>query len=420
MARRYFGTDGVRGVVGDLLTPELVARLGAAYGAWSGAESVLVGRDTRSSGPDLERALARGLAQAGSRVVSGGVLPTPAVALLAEESGAVISASHNPPEYNGVKFFRGGWKLEDDEEEEIERVLDATSEPGEDALLEDAGASFPDRYVDLVCERFGAPLDGLRVAVDCANGAMYEVGPRALQRLGAYVVTIGNTPDGTNINVGCGATDLSFLGRTVEDGDFDLGVAFDGDGDRMLAVDAGGQPLDGDEILAILALHLEVDTVAVTEMSNLGFHRLMTERGIKVLTTPVGDRYVLEALRREEGKLGGEQSGHILYLEGHTTGDGLVGALLLCRAVRERGVGLRDLADVLTKLPQAKANIEVRDREIPASLRHEIDQLAGDGRVVVRASGTEPVIRILAEAETDEKAQSLCGTIAALVSRELG
>jgi phosphoglucosamine mutase len=420
VGRRYFGTDGVRGVVGDLLTEELVARLGVAYGTWSGSESVLVGRDTRASGPDLERALARGLAASGSRVLSGGILPTPAVALLAEESGAVISASHNPPEYNGVKFFRGGWKLEDDEEEEIEGLLDQASNPGADRTPEDAGATCPDRYVDLVCERFGRPLGGLRVAVDCANGAMYEVAPQTFERLGAHVVTIGNRPDGANINAGCGATDLSLLSRTVAEGDFELGVAFDGDGDRVLAVDAEGTELDGDEVLAILALYLGVDTIAVTEMSNLGFHRLMDEHGIRVLTTAVGDRYVLEALRREDAKLGGEQSGHILYLEGHTTGDGLVGALLLCRAVREQGAGLRELAAVLQKLPQAKANVEVRTKEISEPLRHEIDELAGDGRVVVRASGTEPVVRVLAEAETDEKAQALCGRIAALVSRELG
>jgi phosphoglucosamine mutase len=420
LGRRYFGTDGVRGVVGDALTAGLVARLGAAYGEWSGSESVLVGRDTRASGPELERALACGLAAAGSRVVSGGVLPTPAVALLGEQSGAVISASHNPPEYNGVKFFRGGWKLEDDEEEEIEGLLEAASEPTSQAALEDAGTSCSDRYVELVTERFGAPLADLRIAVDCANGAMFEVGPRAFERLGAHVVTIGNEPDGTNINVGCGATELALLSRTVAGGDFDLGVAFDGDGDRMLAVDADGAELDGDEILAVLALHLGVDVVAVTEMTNLGFHVLMAERGIRVLTTPVGDRYVLEALRREGGKLGGEQSGHILWLDGHTTGDGLVGAILLCRAVLDEGKSLRELAGTLTKLPQAKANVPVARREIPDGLRDEIDALSEGGRVVVRPSGTEPVLRVLAEAETAKKAEELCARIVTLVSRELG
>ena len=407
-------------MVGADLTRDLVARLGAAYGRWSGGEAVLVGRDTRASGLGLERALTGGLAAAGSVVVSGGVLPTPAVALLAEASGAVVSASHNPPEYNGVKFFRGGWKLEDEEEEAIEELLEGASEPSAGPAKPAEDPSCADRYVELVCERFGAPLDGLRVAVDCANGAMYEAGPRALERLGAHVVTIGNEPDGTNINVGCGATDLTLLSRTIADGDFDLGVAFDGDGDRMLAVDARGEALDGDQIVAVVALHLGVDVVAVTEMTNLGFHRLMEERGIRVLTTEVGDRYVLEALRREGGKLGGEQSGHIMYLEGHTTGDGLVGAILLCRAVREQGEPLAGLAAAMTRLPQARANVPVRSKEFPERLREEIDALAGEGRVVVRPSGTEPVVRVLAEAETMQKASNLCGRIATLVMRELG
>jgi phosphoglucosamine mutase len=423
LPRRYFGTDGVRGIVGADLTAGLVARLGSAYGTWSQGESVLVGRDTRASGPELERALASGLAAAGANVVSGGILPTPAVALLAQESGAVVSASHNPPEYNGVKFFRDGWKLDDEDEEAIEALLDATDDVAAEApepTGEADSGSYPDRYVELVSERFGAPLDGLRIAVDCANGAMFEVGPRALEKLGAHVVTIGNQPDGTNINAGCGATDLGLVSRAVVDGDFDLGVAFDGDGDRMLAVDADGRPLDGDEILAVVALYLGIEVVAVTEMTNLGFHRLMEEHGVRVLTTAVGDRYVLEALRREGGKLGGEQSGHIVYLEGHTSGDGLVGAILLCRALRDRGGTLRELAAMMTKLPQAKANITVRTKEIPEALRAEIDRLAAGGRVVVRPSGTEPVVRVLVEAETEEAAESLCGTIATLVSRELG
>ena len=399
-----------------------MARLGAAFARWSGGAEMLIGRDTRGSGLLLEAALAQGLASAGSEAVLGGVLPTPAVALLATDSGAVVSASHNPPEYNGVKFFRGGWKLEDEEEEAIEAALESRVPQNEGAgqTPAEAEGSHAERYVELVTERFGAPLAGLRIAVDCANGAMFEVGPRAFERLGAHVVTIGNEPDGANINVGCGATALGLLSRTVAGGEFDLGVAFDGDGDRMLAVDSEGAELDGDEILAVLALHLGVDLVAVTEMTNLGFHRLMAERGIRVLTTPVGDRYVLEALRRAGGKLGGEQSGHILWLDGHTTGDGLVGAILLCRAVLEEGKSLRELAGAMAKLPQAKANVPVARREIPEALRREIEALAEGGRVVVRPSGTEPVVRILAEAETSQKAEELCATILALVSRELG
>jgi phosphoglucosamine mutase len=380
---------------------------------------VLVGRDTRASGPALEEALVRGLYQAGADAVSGGVLPTPAVALLGRgDSGAVISASHNPPQYNGVKFFaEGGRKLADEEEEAIEQLLD---EPGEDGGQVYAGLDVDRQYVDLVCERFGTPLAGLRLVADCANGAMFEVAPAALERLGGHVATIGNIPDGTNINIGCGATDLSLLRDAVRGGEFDLGVAFDGDGDRMLAVDSAGNEVDGDQILAVVALHLGVDLVAVTQMTNLGFHRLMEERGVRVVTTDVGDRYVGEALRREGGVLGGEQSGHLIYLRGHTTGDGLVAALLLCRAIVESGRTLADLVAEMPKFPQAKRNVPVRSKEISSDLRTEIDALTGAGRVVVRPSGTEPVVRVLAEAETEEKASDLCARIAALVSRELG
>jgi phosphoglucosamine mutase len=380
---------------------------------------VLVGRDTRASGPALEEALVRGLYQAGADAVSGGVLPTPAVALLgSDDSGAVISASHNPPQYNGVKFFAaGGRKLVDEEEEAIEQLID---EPGEDGGQIYAGLDVDRQYVDLVCERFGTPLAGLRLVADCANGAMFEVAPAALERLGGHVATVGNKPDGRNINVGCGATDLSLLREAVRGGDFDLGVAFDGDGDRMLAVDSAGNEVDGDQILAVVALHLGVDLVAVTQMTNLGFHRLMEERGVRVVTTDVGDRYVAESLRREGGILGGEQSGHLIYLRGHTTGDGLVAAMLLCRAIVESGRTLADLVAEMPKFPQAKLNVPVRSKEISAALRTEIDALAGAGRVVVRPSGTEPVVRVLAEAETEEDASDLCARIAALVSRELG
>jgi phosphoglucosamine mutase len=280
------------------------------------------------------------------------------------------------------------------------------------------------RYVDLVCERFGAPLDGLRVCVDCANGAMHEVAPTALRRLGASVTAVADEPDGTNINAGCGATDLRLLARTVAGGDFDLGVAFDGDGDRMLAVDAAGAEVDGDQILAALVLHLGVDLVAVTQMTNLGFHRLMAERGIRVLTTDVGDRYVLEALREAGGLLGGEQSGHLIWLDGHTSGDGLVAALLLCRALREQGRPLAELAAVMPRFPQAKANVLVRSAVLPQVVLDEVarvtDGLGDAGRVLVRPSGTEPVVRVLAEAESEEAAERLCGTIATLVRRELG
>jgi phosphoglucosamine mutase len=421
VARQWFGTDGVRGVVGEFITPELVERLGRASALWSGGGHVFVGRDTRASGEELAEAFARGVVSAGGAAVLAGVVPTPAVALLRLDLGVVISASHNPPEYNGVKFFdRAGAKLSDGAEEEIEALLDAPPRGGGE--IDRVGVAV-DSYLEHVLERFGSDLSGLRIAVDCANGAYAGLAPRAFEELGAEVTAIGNEPDGSNINVGCGATDLAALSATVRDGAFDLGVAFDGDGDRMLAVDERGEPLDGDQIVAILALDLGVDVVAVTTMTNLGFHRLMEEHGVRVVTTDVGDRYVLEALRRENGLLGGEQSGHVIYLDGHVTGDGLVAALLLCRALKGRP--LSEAAGAMQRLPQVKQNLPRAGRgPLPPALRERVDalnvELAGGGRVLVRPSGTEPVVRLLAEAETPEEAECLCARIAALVNRELG
>jgi phosphoglucosamine mutase len=421
MARRYFGTDGVRGVVGDFLTEELVERLGRAATLWSGRGRVFVGRDTRGSGPALEAAFARGVVSAGGNAVLGGVLPTPAVALLRLDLGVVISASHNPPEYNGVKFFDAeGQKLSDHAEEQIEALLDAPASPRAGQV--DRVGIAVDSYLEHVLERFGSDLTGLRIAVDCANGAYSGIAPEAFRKLGADVVAIADDPDGTNINDGCGATALGLLQRTVRAGAFDLGVAFDGDGDRLLAVDGAGEIVDGDAIVAILALHLGVDTVAVTSMTNLGFHRLMAERRIRVVTTDVGDRYVLEALRREDAILGGEQSGHIIVLRHHVTGDGLAAALLLCRALE--GGTLAERAAVMPRYPQVKENVEVRSRALPDAILAEAErlnaELDGGGRVLVRPSGTEPVVRVLAEAPTEAEAERLCGSIAALVRRELG
>jgi phosphoglucosamine mutase len=419
VARRHFGTDGVRGIVGEELTPDLVEQIGKAATLWARAGRVLVGRDTRSSGPELEQAVARGIASAGGTAVVGGVLPTPAVALLADDLGVVVSASHNPPEYNGVKLFRGGGKLIDGQEEEIEALFDTpASGGGAIESLDDA----TDAYLDHVVAHFGSDLTGLRIGVDCANGAFSGIAPHAFTHLGAEVHTIGAQPDGSNINVGCGATDLRALQRLVTAEALDLGVAFDGDGDRMLAVDERGEPVDGDQIIAVLALHLGVDLVAVTVMTNLGFHRLMAERRIKVVTTPVGDRYVLEALHREGGVLGGEQSGHLIWLGNHVTGDGLAAALLLCSAVRGRAVS--DAVAVMPRYPQVTRNIHMAHPNISSGVLAEVDRLneslGESGRVLVRPSGTEPVVRVLAEAENADDAENLCASIAALVERELG
>ena len=420
MARRYFGTDGVRGVVGADLTPELVEKLAKAATLWSGRGRVFVGRDTRASGDELEEAFARGVVAAGGNAVLAGVLPTPAVALLALDLGVVITASHNPPEYNGVKFFDGeGQKLVDAAEEEIEGLLDAEALGG--GGIDRVGVA-TESYLDHVVERFGSELNGLSIVVDCANGAYSGIAPKAFSRLGAGVSAIGDEPDGTNINVGCGATDLAALSEAVRDRGADLGIAFDGDGDRTLAVDAAGATVDGDQILAILALDLGVDTVAVTQMTNLGFHRLMDEHGIRVITTAVGDRYVLEALRQEGALLGGEQSGHVIYLRDHVTGDGLAAALLLCGALKDRT--LAEAASVMPRWPQAKENVPVRTRALPPDLAAEVDrvnaEMDGTGRVLVRPSGTEPVVRVLAEAADEAAARHLCDAMVALVRRELG
>jgi phosphoglucosamine mutase len=421
MARKYFGTDGVRGVVGEFITPELVERLGRAAALWTGARKVFVGRDTRASGIELQEAFARGVVSAGGDCFLGGVLPTPAVALAALDLGVVISASHNPPEYNGVKFFDSqGHKLPDSAEEQIEALL--ASAPSIDVGRVEHVEIATDSYMEHILERFGSDLAGLRVVVDCANGAYSGIAPRAFELCGAEVHAIADQPDGMNINVDCGATDLRLLQRTVRDGGYDLGIAFDGDGDRMLAVDENGDTVDGDQIIAILALDQQVNQVAVTVMTNLGFHALMRERGVTVHTTDVGDRYVLEALYREGALLGGEQSGHIIYLRDHVTGDGLAAGLLLCGSLKGRT--LSEAASVMPRFPQAKENVRVTDKQLTPAITAEVERLNGEwderGRILVRPSGTEPLIRVLVEAENAEVAENACASIASLVRRELG
>jgi phosphoglucosamine mutase len=420
VARRWFGTDGIRGVVGDTLTEELVERIGRAATLWSGRGRALVGRDTRGSGPALEVALTRGIVDAGGTAVLAGVVPTPAVALLSQDLGLVVSASHNPPEYNGVKVFdREGHKLSDADELEIEALLDAPGIGGGSVEHADDAVT---GYVEHVVEHLGSDLSGLRIAVDCANGAYSAIAPGVFEELGAEVTAIASAPDGTNINVGCGATDLAMLQATVRAGDFDLGVAFDGDGDRMLAVDSSGEVVDGDQIVAICALALGVQLVAVTVMTNLGFHRLMEEHGIRVVTTDVGDRHVLEALRREGGILGGEQSGHLIVLDGHVTGDGLAAALTLCRSLGGRS--LAEAASAMPRFAQVKENVRVDRLEVPPRVVAEVErlnaELEGRGRILVRPSGTEPFVRVLAEAERSEEASALCASIANLVRQEAG
>jgi phosphoglucosamine mutase len=431
-----FGTDGVRGRVGDELTPELVLALGRAAARVLGDDRFLVARDPRLSGPLLEAALAAGLAAEGTTVERLGVLPTPAVAALAAREGvpgAVISASHNTYADNGVKFFTAaGRKLDDAVEERLEAELDRP--PGHPRTGDAVGvvvdrADAAERYVDgLVASLDGRRLDGLSVVLDCANGAASVVGPAALRRLGADVHVVAAEPDGRNINEGCGSTDPGLLAERVRAVSADAGLAVDGDADRVVAVDASGRVVDGDHLMAICALDLAARdllaerTVVVTVMTNLGFRRAMAEHGIRVVETPVGDRYVLEALRREQAILGGEQSGHVICLRDHVTGDGLAAALLLCGALEGRT--LAEAAAAMPRYAQVQENVRVSRREVPEAALAEADRLNealdGGGRVLVRASGTEPLIRVLGEAETEEAARELCARIAGLVQKELG
>jgi phosphoglucosamine mutase len=438
--RALFGTDGVRGVANDGLTPELALSLGRAVAARLGAGArVLVGRDTRLSGPMLEGALAAGLTSAGADVVLGGVLPTPAVAELVVETGAragaVISASHNPFPDNGIKLFGpDGFKLPDAEEAAIERAMD---EEGPRPVAGGIGRVRPwngaaEQYLEHLLARVAPDLSHLSVALDCANGATHVTAPEAFRRLGARVAVMGDSPDGVNINAGCGSTDLTALRRMVVDGGHDLGLAFDGDGDRVLAVDARGTLVDGDQILAISALWtreqglLDGNAVVTTTMTNLGFRRAMAAAGIEVRWTDVGDRYVLEEMRRGGYVLGGEQSGHLINLRHGPTGDGLAAALTLLSALRDREEPLSVAAAVMVRMPQRLVNVRVADKSALAgadavwqAVGDAEAELGEDGRVVVRASGTEALVRVMVEAPTDEACDRWCDTIARVVESAL-
>jgi phosphoglucosamine mutase len=437
VARRFFGTDGVRGVAGEFLTAELALALGRAATARvaghgeSARPRVLVIRDTRASGEMLEAAVAAGIAAAGGIALLGGVLPTPAAPLLLRrygfDLGVVLSASHNPWRDNGVKFFGAdGDKLSDAVEEQIEALLEegpagAASEPGGVTTLH---GTLED-YLRELHTRFAAlDLSGRRILLDCANGATYRAAPEVFRRLGAHVDVRADAPDGRNINDGCGSTHVEALADAVRTGGHDAGFAFDGDGDRVLAVDRAGTVVDGDELIALAALHLRAqgklpgDGVAVTVMTNYGFHTAMAAAGIQVAATAVGDRYVLEALRERGWALGGEQSGHVIELGFAPSGDGIASALLTLEAL-----GGADLAErhAMQKLPQRLVNVRLPDRaaveraaadeEMVAAVAHEQDALAGRGRVLVRASGTEPLLRVMVEAPSAEEADAVCGRL---------
>jgi phosphoglucosamine mutase len=433
--RRLFGTDGVRGEVGTFLTAELATGLGRAAAASLEADrpQILIVRDTRESGPMLEAALAAGIAAAGGDALLGGVLPTPAAAILVRKLGfdlaAVVSASHNPFGDNGIKFFSAaGTKLDDEAEARIESLVDAAAAPAAPGRVRELHGGLED-YLRALQAAFPLDLSGRRVALDCANGATYRAAPAIFERLGAEVELIAAEPDGRNINDGCGSTHLESLAAHVAAGEAEIGFAFDGDGDRVLAVDGSGRTHDGDELIALAARGMASRDelgggVAVTVMSNYGFHRAMEDAGIEVATTKVGDRYVLDELRDRGWAVGGEQSGHIIDTRIVATGDGIGAALATMREL-----GGEDLADAvpMEKLPQVLVNVEVAEREAVAdaaavweAVEKEAAELEGRGRVLLRPSGTEPLVRVMAEAPTAGEAEAVCERLAGIVREELG
>jgi phosphoglucosamine mutase len=428
-----FGTDGVRGVAGDFLTADLALALGRAAAAISPAEApqVLIVRDTRESGEMLEAALAAGIAAGGGHALLGGVLPTPGAAVLVRRYGfdlaAVVSASHNPYEDNGIKFFGPeGTKIGDDQEAEIERLLGESG--GRIGRVRELHGAAGDYVRELELRFRELDLSRRRILLDCANGATHRVAPEIFRRLGATVDALAVEPDGRNINHHCGSTHIERLAERMAG--HDAGFAFDGDGDRVLAVDRDGTVVDGDELMALAALYLRErgrlvgDGVAVTVMTNFGFHRAMADAGIEVATTPVGDRHVLAELLRRGWALGGEQSGHIIDTGFVPAGDGIAAALLALEAL-----GGRDLAErgAMERLPQRLVNVRVAQRDaleeaagVWAAVERESDELDGRGRVLVRPSGTEPLVRVMVEAPDEGECEEIVARLVAVVERELG
>jgi phosphoglucosamine mutase len=435
--RKLFGTDGVRGVAGADLTAPLAHRLGVAGARFAGPGGrVLIGRDTRESGVWLEEALVGGIIAAGGHAQSAGVIPTPGVAVLSRRSGAqlgaVISASHNPYQDNGIKFIGGdGRKLTDADEQRIEALVDSDAEAsGGSAETVDGAAA---EYVEWLAATYGEGVPaGAALAVDCGNGAAHAVAPALMARLGLQTDAIGVSPDGRNINDGVGSTHLDAVVRLVTERGLPGGIAFDGDADRCLAVDSRGRTVNGDAIVAVLAIDrrrrgvLDAGTVVVTSMTNMGFYRLMRDSGIALEVTDVGDRYVLERMTATGATLGGEQSGHVVDLVHHTTGDGLATALMLLAALERLGMTLDDAAELVVPYPQKLVAVAADRSRLADAERvwQEVDAAAAklgmDGRVVVRASGTEPVVRVMVEAADLGECEAICDHLSAVVSDEIG
>lgn len=439
-----FGTDGVRGIANKELTPEMALKLGRAGAAvlrQSGVSNhIIIGRDTRISGQMLEGALIAGICSAGMDVINVGVMSTPGVAHLAKAmdaaGGVVISASHNPMEDNGIKFFGPiGYKLTDEQEKEIETLANSNNyhspipigaKIGRVSLMEDA----QERYVEFLKKAINTNLDGLKVVVDCANGAAYKIGPRVLRQLGAQVVSISINPDGTNINAGCGSTHIETLQKSVIEQDAAVGLAFDGDADRVIAVDAKGNVVDGDRIMVACARYLQSkgklsqNTVVVTVMSNMGLRLAMQQSGIKVVETKVGDRYVLEEMLRCGACFGGEQSGHIIFLEHGTTGDGVLTALYLLKVMKETGCTMEELASQMARFPQILENVPVKDKynvmkspDLASAIEEMEEKMRGEGRILIRPSGTESLVRVMVEGRDMELIRDIVNDMVRVVQK---
>lgn len=442
---RLFGTDGVRGVANEELTPTLAMQLGQA-GAYvltkenKHKPTIMVGCDTRISGDMLANALMAGACSVGANAVYVGVVPTPAVAYLTKkykvDAGVVISASHNPVEFNGIKFFDGeGYKLPDSMEDEIEQVIKSGMKDIKFPIGSGVGkikyrTDAREEYINHAVQSVNADLSNLKIVVDCAEGAAYYTSVEALKELGAEIIAIHNNPDGTNINANCGSTHMEELRARVVYEKANIGLAFDGDADRLLAVDEHGEMVDGDQIMAIVGNHMKVqgklkkDTIVVTVMSNLGFFLMAEEKGIKAEQTKVGDRYVLERMREIGASLGGEQSGHVIFLDENTTGDGLLSALHLLQVLVETGKPLSELAGVMDVLPQALINAKVPNHkkerymeypEIAAAIQKLNDMFAGEGRVLIRPSGTEPLVRVMIEGKDQKMIEKEARKLADLI-----
>lgn len=445
---KLFGTDGIRGVANREITAEMAYRMGLAATAYFGQHTdaqplILIGRDTRISGQMLESALAAGICAAGGKAILLGVIPTPAVAYLAcklgAQAGVVISASHNVFSDNGIKFFGGdGYKLPDAIEADLEEMLleglDKIEKPiGERVGTIEHRTDLREDYIQYALSTVQGKLDGMKIVVDCANGSSYQVTPDVLTRLGAEVIVLNHAPNGININDNCGSVHLESLQAAVKEHGADMGIAHDGDADRCLTVDENGEVVDGDHMMAICALKLQQEgklvdnTLVATVMSNIGLHQAMKKAGIRIEVTPVGDRYVLENMRANGYVLGGEQSGHIIFSEVATTGDGLVTALQIVQAVAHSGKKLSELSACMVTFPQLLVNVRVKTKAgwetneaIAQAIREGEDALGDTGRILVRPSGTEPLIRVMAEGPTAEVLDTIVGKIADVVRKEQG